>query len=185
MFEDEIIDAEPVTDSGPAVATSAVSRMDEAMPPAHRSVARCQCNAMLGAFQVTRSQQSRTCCSCSAALEYRKFAYRCAACYWIICKTCAASRRNCTDTPPAEGIHDSDTPPLLESLRQLPEAFPTQTMLWVPRRSKQTASEVLRQLLRDATARPQPQQVTQRRRLLTGCCGQVPSSCSDQCWVNQ
>ena len=42
---------------------------------------------------------------------------------------------------------------LLEELRKLPGVFPGQPVLWVPRRSKQAGSDILCDLLADATLR--------------------------------
>jgi len=44
-----------------------------------------------------------------------------------------------------------DEAELLAELRKLPEAFPCQPVLWVPRRSKQAASDILCELLAEAT----------------------------------
>jgi hypothetical protein len=55
----------------------------------------------------------------------------------------------------AEGVANVELPPnqpeamqqpasLLEELRDLPEAFPMQPVLWIPRRCKQAAAEILR-----------------------------------------
>ena len=59
------------------------------------------------------------------------------------------------------GMRDGDSAgvgqlTLLSTLRQLPDAFPQQTVLWVPRRSKQAASEILRGLLANAVTLSNP-----------------------------
>ena len=41
---------------------------------------------------------------------------------------------------------------LLTALRQLPDAMPMQPMMWAPRRCKQAASEVLREVLESAVS---------------------------------
>jgi len=53
--------------------------------------------------------------------------------------------------PPAPATCYGNDAELLAELRKLPEAFPGQPVLWVPRRSKQAASSILCDLLAKAT----------------------------------
>ena len=66
------------------------------------------------------------------------------------------SCRSQVDTPPLPATNPAGQTvtadeQLFSALRQLPEASPRQTVLWIPRRCRQQASDILRQLLVAAT----------------------------------
>ena len=82
-------------------------------------------------------------------------AWHCEPCGAVVCA-------ECTDGVADDTIHSGGNnhaaatteianETLLAALRQLPEAFPGQPVLWIPRRCKLAAAEVLRSLLTSAT----------------------------------
>ena len=149
----EAVTVSALTVSGPAVAASPAAAGDGPRQAPHCD----SCSGFFVGFQVGRSQSGRTCRLCPARLEYRRFAYKCQ-CIASVCKECVSNMRMGESAPVVQHDEgDAEHPPdahspddLLAALRQLPEAFPSPPILWVPRRCKAAAAEMLRQLLANA-----------------------------------
>ena len=63
--------------------------------PGHARLCHCgNCSAVLVRIQVTRNSADRHCDSCSDALEYRRYAYRCESCARITCTQCTSNLRS-------------------------------------------------------------------------------------------
>ena len=62
--------------------------------PGHARLCHCgHCSAVLVRIQVTRASADRHCDSCSDALEYRRYAFRCESCARITCTQCTSNLR--------------------------------------------------------------------------------------------
>ena len=149
---------------GMAVAQDEVTESLEQPVQGVRSSARCrQCSGSLSGFQITRVSQLKRCAGCSAALEYRKWAYTCEDCEAVMCRRCVAADRgnpglpllDTAQSPPVVDLDDDragqlEDVVLLDLLRQLPEAFPRAPMLWVPRRLRRQVGAMLRSRVDEA-----------------------------------
>ena len=106
---------------------------------------------------------------CSAPMDGRSTVLRCTACDAIYCSACA---QECVSQAPLHE-HPTPEPDLLRGLRALPEAFPQQPVLWIPRRCKQAAAEILLKLIKDAIlfgdAPPEDDRAEIAHRLLRAC----------------
>ena len=100
------------------------------------------------------------CAICVRRVPRGTIAYRCRPCMGFMCCDCIP-----TTAAAEEPVHrhlnhltvdqfaGDERLLLLHSLRQLPEAWPMQPVMWVPRKSKQAAGEILHDLIVDAVAR--------------------------------
>ena len=92
------------------------------------------------------------CAACELHVARSTPAYKCRPCSAFMCTECVEAVQDGLGVaqvavPVAQGV-DAE---LLEELRKLPEAFPCQPVLWVPRRSRQAASGILCDLLSAAS----------------------------------
>ena len=92
------------------------------------------------------------CATCTAHIRRSTDAFKCRPCNALLCAECAASVQPGPDEGPArlQGRAEGEDRELLGLLQSLPDAYPMQPVMWIPKRSKQAASEIMCGLLAQA-----------------------------------